>query len=179
MGRRLDSAAGPLSRCASPKGAGTPLASERIPQTHLKDARVVRPCDPSEERGTEADGRIAEIHAVERVEHLEAVLQLVLIRVRHREGLEQRRVEIGVAGPLADVATQQSESPDGVGLERGGIEELRDLVAARAVTGEADWTRDVRPVVADPTERSIDAGEEVQRRSRLQDDDTVELPTAQ
>src|SRR5207249_2193229 len=68
--------------------------SERITQPELQDPRIARARDPSEQRGGETRGRVAQVHAVKRIEELRAEFDLVLLRIRHGEVLEQRKVEI-------------------------------------------------------------------------------------
>src|SRR5438874_8208795 len=92
-----------------------PFGSERVAQTQLNDPRIVRAGDPAEQTGTEIGIRVPEVHAIERVEELGPELRPLVFRERHRERLEDRKVEIGVTGSAPGVAAQAPEGPGRVG----------------------------------------------------------------
>ena len=71
---------------------------KRVAQPELQNPRIARAGNSPEECGAERSGGVAEVHAVERIEELRPEFDLVRLRIRHREVLEQRQIQIHERG---------------------------------------------------------------------------------
>src|SRR5438045_2297395 len=83
---------------------GSRMSLERVSQSELQDPGIVRTGNMAEDAGAEVGVGVAQIDPVQRVEALRAQLQSVMLRVRHRESLEQGKIEIRIAGSHHSVA---------------------------------------------------------------------------
>src|SRR6266851_4202512 len=106
-----------------------PRGSKRIAQPKLENPRIARAGNPPEEGGTVRPGGVAEVHAVERIEELRPEFDLVCLRIRHREVLEQRQIQIHRRGSDQSVTPQLAECAQSIRREGGGVEPLQDPVS--------------------------------------------------
>jgi hypothetical protein len=101
-------------------------SSENHFQRELKDPWVERAADDTEAGAIDRGAGRAEIGMIQHIEELAAELQP--LSLGYRESLEQRVVQIHIAGRPQLPAARRADCPDGIGGEYAGVKPARDLL---------------------------------------------------
>jgi hypothetical protein len=118
----------------------------------VENPRIAGAGNPPEKSGTVRPSGIAEVHAVERIEELRPEFDLVRLRIRHREVLEQRQIQIHRRGSDQSVTSQLAECARSIRRESRGVEPLQDAVSTRSFTADGRVSDDIDAVAADAAE---------------------------